>query len=131
MSLPCSETSATCAHTLLNDSCTAMPRACPFATGAPQFDFSTTSSSVFSTRGLSASSARRYTTGSWLAAAASSSIIVSITKAECELPTERHQSTDTPYAIPNMQVMLHSPDVGVPVLWWRSVGNSHSAFEDR
>ncbi|HLX22291.1 MAG TPA: xanthine dehydrogenase family protein molybdopterin-binding subunit, partial [Usitatibacter sp.] len=35
---------------------------------------------------------------------------------------------DTPYAIPNMQVMLHSPDVGVPVLWWRSVGNSHSAF---
>ncbi|MFZ3321415.1 MAG: xanthine dehydrogenase family protein molybdopterin-binding subunit [Usitatibacter sp.] len=35
---------------------------------------------------------------------------------------------DTPYAIPNMQVMLHSPDVGVPVLWWRSVGNSHTAF---
>jgi isoquinoline 1-oxidoreductase subunit beta len=35
---------------------------------------------------------------------------------------------DTPYAIPNMQVMLHSEDVGVPVLWWRSVGNSHTAF---
>jgi isoquinoline 1-oxidoreductase beta subunit len=35
---------------------------------------------------------------------------------------------DTPYAIPNMQVMLHSQDVGVPVLWWRSVGNSHTAF---
>ena len=35
---------------------------------------------------------------------------------------------DTPYAIANMQVMLHSQDVGVPVLWWRSVGNSHTAF---
>jgi isoquinoline 1-oxidoreductase beta subunit len=35
---------------------------------------------------------------------------------------------DTPYAIPNMQVMLHSQVVGVPVLWWRSVGNSHTAF---
>jgi len=35
---------------------------------------------------------------------------------------------DTPYAIPNMQVTLHSEDVGVPVLWWRSVGNSHTAF---
>jgi isoquinoline 1-oxidoreductase beta subunit len=35
---------------------------------------------------------------------------------------------DTPYALPNMQVMLHTLDVGVPVLWWRSVGNSHTAF---
>src|SRR5258708_2111825 len=36
--------------------------------------------------------------------------------------------TDTPYALPNMQVTLHTMDTGVPVLWWRSVGNSHTAF---
>ncbi len=35
---------------------------------------------------------------------------------------------DTPYAIPNLQVTLHTMDTGVPVLWWRSVGNSHTAF---
>ena len=35
---------------------------------------------------------------------------------------------DTPYRLPNMQVSVHSPDVNVPVLWWRSVGNSHTAF---
>lgn len=35
---------------------------------------------------------------------------------------------DTPYAIPEMQVTLHTVDTGVPVLWWRSVGNSHTAF---
>ncbi len=35
---------------------------------------------------------------------------------------------DTPYAIPNMQVSLNTEKVGVPVLWWRSVGNSHTAF---
>ncbi|MGB0671963.1 MAG: xanthine dehydrogenase family protein molybdopterin-binding subunit, partial [Rhodospirillales bacterium] len=34
-----------------------------------------------------------------------------------------------PYAIPNLAVDLHTPeDVGVPVLWWRSVGSSHTAF---
>ena len=26
------------------------------------------------------------------------------------------------------RVELHSPDVGVPILWWRSVGSSHTAF---
>jgi isoquinoline 1-oxidoreductase beta subunit len=35
---------------------------------------------------------------------------------------------DTPYKIPNLQVTLHTVDTGVPVLWWRSVGNSHTAF---
>lgn len=34
----------------------------------------------------------------------------------------------TPYAIPNLQVELHSPRNAVPVLWWRSVGHSHTAF---
>ena len=33
-----------------------------------------------------------------------------------------------PYAIANLQVDLHSPKVGVPVLWWRSVGSTHTAF---
>lgn len=34
-----------------------------------------------------------------------------------------------PYAIPNLSVDLHTPtDIGVPVLWWRSVGSSHTAF---
>ncbi len=35
---------------------------------------------------------------------------------------------DIPYAIPNLLVDLHSPRIGVPVLWWRSVGHSHTAF---
>jgi isoquinoline 1-oxidoreductase beta subunit len=33
-----------------------------------------------------------------------------------------------PYAIPNLGVELHSPDVGITTLWWRSVGSSHTAF---
>jgi isoquinoline 1-oxidoreductase beta subunit len=37
---------------------------------------------------------------------------------------------DSPYlkSIPNHRVDLHSPKLGIPVLWWRSVGHSHSAF---
>jgi len=35
---------------------------------------------------------------------------------------------DMPYAIPNLTVELHTAEVGVPVLWWRSVGHSHTAF---
>lgn len=34
-----------------------------------------------------------------------------------------------PYAIPNLKVELHTPsDIGVPVLWWRSVGSTHTAY---
>src|SRR5438105_12292267 len=33
-----------------------------------------------------------------------------------------------PYAIPNITVELHTTEVGVPVLWWRSVGSTHTAF---
>jgi isoquinoline 1-oxidoreductase beta subunit len=33
-----------------------------------------------------------------------------------------------PYAIPNLGVDLHLTDVGVPTLWWRSVGHTHTAF---
>ena len=32
------------------------------------------------------------------------------------------------YAIPNLHVELHTPKLGVPVLWWRSVGHTHTAF---
>ncbi len=35
---------------------------------------------------------------------------------------------DTPYAIPNLSVQVHHPEVNVPVLWWRSVGHSHTAY---
>ena len=33
-----------------------------------------------------------------------------------------------PYAIPNLTVELHTTEVGVPVLWWRSVGSTHTGF---
>jgi len=33
-----------------------------------------------------------------------------------------------PYDFAHMTVELHTTDVGVPVLWWRSVGSSHTAF---
>ncbi|MBI5742102.1 MAG: xanthine dehydrogenase family protein molybdopterin-binding subunit [Nitrospirae bacterium] len=33
-----------------------------------------------------------------------------------------------PYDIPNVLVELHSPEYPIPVLWWRSVGHSHTAF---
>lgn len=35
---------------------------------------------------------------------------------------------DTPYDIPNLNATLHSPKDGVPSLWWRSVGHTHTAF---
>jgi isoquinoline 1-oxidoreductase beta subunit len=35
---------------------------------------------------------------------------------------------DTHYDIPNLHVWAHHPTVNVPVLWWRSVGNTHTAF---
>lgn len=38
-------------------------------------------------------------------------------------------ASNLPYAIPNLGVELHTPtDIGVPVLWWRSVGSSHTAY---
>jgi isoquinoline 1-oxidoreductase subunit beta len=30
--------------------------------------------------------------------------------------------------VPDHRVELHSPRLGIPVLWWRSVGHSHNAF---
>jgi isoquinoline 1-oxidoreductase beta subunit len=37
-------------------------------------------------------------------------------------------AANLPYAIPNLAVELHSPKIGVPVQWWRSVGSTHTAF---
>jgi len=37
-------------------------------------------------------------------------------------------TADTHYAIANFQVSAHHPAVNVPVLWWRSVGHTHTAF---
>jgi isoquinoline 1-oxidoreductase beta subunit len=37
-------------------------------------------------------------------------------------------AVNLPYAIPNLQVELHSTKEAVPVLWWRSVGSTHTAY---
>jgi isoquinoline 1-oxidoreductase subunit beta len=37
-------------------------------------------------------------------------------------------ASNLPYDIPNMSVQLTSTKVGVPVLWWRSVGSTHTAY---
>ncbi len=37
-------------------------------------------------------------------------------------------AADLPYDIPNAQVEWHKAPGGVPTLWWRSVGHSHTAF---
>jgi isoquinoline 1-oxidoreductase beta subunit len=37
-------------------------------------------------------------------------------------------AANLPYDIPSIGVELHTTEVGVPVLWWRSVGSTHTAF---
>jgi isoquinoline 1-oxidoreductase beta subunit len=37
-------------------------------------------------------------------------------------------ASDTHYNIPNLNVSVHHPKINVPVLWWRSVGHTHSAY---
>lgn len=36
--------------------------------------------------------------------------------------------SDLPYSVPNLYVDLHTVPLPVPVLWWRSVGHSHTAY---
>ena len=43
-------------------------------------------------------------------------------------PTSVEGASNLPYAIPNILVDLVTTDVGVPVLWWRSVGSTHTAY---
>ena len=42
--------------------------------------------------------------------------------------TATEGAADTHYNIPNLHVSVHHPKVNVPVLWWRSVGHTHTAF---
>jgi len=37
-------------------------------------------------------------------------------------------SNEIPYEVPNFKCDLHQVDVGVPVLWWRSVGHTHTGY---
>jgi isoquinoline 1-oxidoreductase beta subunit len=37
-------------------------------------------------------------------------------------------SNDIPYEVANFKCDLHQVDVGVPVLWWRSVGHTHTGY---
>jgi isoquinoline 1-oxidoreductase beta subunit len=37
-------------------------------------------------------------------------------------------ASDMPYAVPNLAVSVHETKTGVPTLWWRSVGHTHTAF---
>lgn len=43
-------------------------------------------------------------------------------------PTSVEGAATTPYAIPNIQVELHTTELPVPIQWWRSVGHTHTAF---
>jgi isoquinoline 1-oxidoreductase subunit beta len=43
-------------------------------------------------------------------------------------PSSVEGAADLLYGIPNLQVDLHTPKIGVPVQWWRSVGHSHTGF---
>jgi isoquinoline 1-oxidoreductase beta subunit len=43
-------------------------------------------------------------------------------------PTSVEGAANIPYAIPNVSVSLATTANGVPVLWWRVVGSSHTSF---
>jgi isoquinoline 1-oxidoreductase beta subunit len=43
-------------------------------------------------------------------------------------PTSVEGAATLPYAVPNIHVDLVTTKVGVPVLWWRSVGSTHTAY---
>jgi isoquinoline 1-oxidoreductase beta subunit len=42
--------------------------------------------------------------------------------------TATEGAADTHYNIRNLHLSVHHPKVNVPVLWWRSVGHTHTAF---
>jgi isoquinoline 1-oxidoreductase beta subunit len=43
-------------------------------------------------------------------------------------PTSVEGAASLPYGIPNLAVDLHTTKLPVPVLWWRAVGSTHTAF---
>lgn len=43
-------------------------------------------------------------------------------------PSSVEGAAGQPYALPNLDVRQHTMTVGVPVLWWRSVGHTHNSY---
>ncbi|UZE51615.1 xanthine dehydrogenase family protein molybdopterin-binding subunit [Rhodopseudomonas sp. P2A-2r] len=43
-------------------------------------------------------------------------------------PTSYEGSNEIPYEVANFKMDMHQVDVGVPVLWWRSVGHTHTGY---
>jgi isoquinoline 1-oxidoreductase beta subunit len=43
-------------------------------------------------------------------------------------PTSAEGSGEIPYRVENFSCDLHTTDVGVPILWWRSVGHTHTGY---
>ena len=43
-------------------------------------------------------------------------------------PTSVEGVSDTEYGLEDFRVEVHNANAGVPVLWWRSVGNTHTAY---
>ncbi|GAB5381395.1 MAG: xanthine dehydrogenase family protein molybdopterin-binding subunit [Aliiglaciecola sp.] len=43
-------------------------------------------------------------------------------------PSSVEGVNDLQYEVPNLYVDLHDMEAGVPVLWWRSVGHTHTAY---
>jgi isoquinoline 1-oxidoreductase subunit beta len=43
-------------------------------------------------------------------------------------PMTMDGAKDVPYTMPNILVDSHTPKINVPVLWWRSVAHTHTAF---
>lgn len=43
-------------------------------------------------------------------------------------PTQVEGSRELPYEIANFQCDLHTTQVGIPTLWWRSVGHTHTGY---
>ena len=37
-------------------------------------------------------------------------------------------AANLPYDLPNIDVEIHTTDIGVPILWWRSVGSTHNSY---
>ena len=43
-------------------------------------------------------------------------------------PTSVEGASNLPYAIPNVRIGLTTTELKIPVLWWRSVGSTHTAY---
>jgi isoquinoline 1-oxidoreductase beta subunit len=43
-------------------------------------------------------------------------------------PTSYEGSNEIPYEVANFRCDMHQVEVGVPVLWWRSVGHTHTGY---